>query len=308
MSVSGPPDTLWAAVVANDANAVSLFLNDTVLNIEEEGGSECMVEGCTHIHESTPLEEAVFNFGRIDIGNVDNVRIIQMLLEAGANVNTASSNGRGFSFLHDVMVKHSPFTYKICELFLRFRIDVNAISELGKGNALHIALEFIDDINERLKVVTLLTEYNINIEVKNNRGRTPLYLATKLQFFDEMKVLLELDADANAITDDEERTPLHIIVANNYFSPEHGLLFVFDRWRYISLLIDHGVDIYKKDYNGETAVDLAHWRGEYDLELQIKDAYAKRRLAFAMMLHPRSSVQSWTNEFNADLVRMILDQ
>jgi ankyrin repeat protein len=55
----------------------------------------------------------------------------------------------------------------------------------------------------------VLIEHGANVEVRNDRGQTPLHVASQLDFLDIMQILLKHDANPDA-QDHNNTTPLHV--------------------------------------------------------------------------------------------------
>lgn len=93
-------------------------------------------------------------------------------------------------------------------------------------------------------VKVLVKEYNADVNVKNNHGRTALMLAD-YSSYDIMKILLSTGADVNAKNNIGSTTLM--LVAGSY-----------DNYiEVIKLLISYGADINAKDYEGKNAIDYA---------------------------------------------------
>ena len=105
------------------------------------------------------------------------LKIIKMLLSAGADVNIQSSNG------------FTPLQYLI--LISSGINDNEQIVNLNKGYDY------------------LLKQPNINLELKNNTGRTALHLACQRNQTQLFKKLIEKGADVN-VRDDSGITPLEL--------------------------------------------------------------------------------------------------
>lgn len=97
------------------------------------------------------------------------------------------------------------------------------------------------------EIVEFVLSKNININVKNKYGSTPLHIAVYPEI---AQILINNGADVNEI-DNEEETPLHDCAWNGE-----------ERGEMIKLLLQNGVDRSKKNYKGQTALDIAISRGD----------------------------------------------
>ena len=99
---------------------------------------------------------------------------------------------------------------------------------------------------EKFKLVQKLIEYDADIDVRDQYGRTPLYWASDDRYFNDgsvVRLLLERGADVNARADNDGSTPLH--EASRY-----GALEV------VRLLLEHGADVEAVDVDGKTALQV----------------------------------------------------
>lgn len=118
---------------------------------------------------------------------------------------------------------------------------VNEKDELGFTVAHFVAGAKSQDI------VEFVLSKNVNINVKNKYGSTPLHIAVYPEI---AQILINHGANVNEI-DNEEETPLHDCAWNGE-----------ERGEMIKLLLKNGVDKRKKNYKGQTALDIAVLRGD----------------------------------------------
>jgi len=121
----------------------------------------------------------------------DKVKVLQALLEAGADPNAKNSK-TGLTALHEAVEEGH---LEVIKELIAKGADINQTD--NKGNTpLHTAVSITfsslpmgasgEDLEARIdKVLNLLTEYpKINLNVKNNRRETPFDIATRRRFYD----------------------------------------------------------------------------------------------------------------------------
>ena len=130
-------------------------------------------------------------------------------------------------------------------MFLERGIDINAKDNLGK-TALHHATERGD-----MDIITLLLDRGADIHVIDNYGRTALHYAARMGDKDIITLLLDKGADIHAKNNYGD-TALHK-------ATERG-----DK-DMVALLLDRGADIHAKNDFGNTALIYATKRGDKDI-------------------------------------------
>ena len=117
---------------------------------------------------------------------------------------------------------------------------------------------------ENLKVVQKLIDYEADIHAEDEKGWTPLYLASYGHHFKDgsvLRLLLEHGADVNAQIKDGW-TPLHRASSN-------GVLEV------VRLLLEHGADVEVKAIDGKTALQCAAEGGHDEIVKLLREHGAK---------------------------------
>ena len=172
----------------------------------------------------------------------------KLLLTHGANINAKSQDGE--TPLHDAVVK-----YNAIELVL-FLLDHGAsIDATGADDEtpLHEAVRQSD-----LEMVRLLIAHGANVNAKSRDDQTPLYEAVATKNLDLVRFLIDKGADVNA-KNSWQKTPLALAAACERNEEEPIALF----------LIAHGADINAQNGNGESVLEIAVRRDQFDLAEQL---------------------------------------
>jgi ankyrin repeat protein len=104
-----------------------------------------------------------------------------------------------------------------------------------------------------LEAVRVLLEHGAVAHVQNKLGRTPLHAAVSSKYPDITRLLLMHNAAAGA-QDKDQATPLHIAVKNGKLET-------------IRLLLEHGANPHVRDKtcHRQTPIELASIRGDHDI-------------------------------------------
>jgi ankyrin repeat protein len=132
---------------------------------------------------------------------------------------------------------------------IRHRI-LNGDTLLGyaiKSTYFSIYHEIHGEINYEL--VEMLLEYDVDPDIKDNNGETPLIFVCTLLEYDIIELLLEYDADPN-LKDNDGNTAL-ILVVNEIRMED------YDITEHIELLLNNGADPTIKNNEGKSAYDIA---------------------------------------------------
>lgn len=146
--------------------------------------------------------------------------------------------------------------------------DPNLKDELG-GAALHLIASSSkkneSQSEKDLTAIRILLRSGADINIKNNEGETPLFVAVSSLRFDVAELLLEKDASVH-ITNKEERNIFHIITSNPMYFKEENLPF-------LRRLLEKGVDVNSMDAQGRTPIHEAiHKGGVEAVDFLIKEA------------------------------------
>nr|XP_046916564.1 LOW QUALITY PROTEIN: poly [ADP-ribose] polymerase tankyrase-2-like [Dermatophagoides farinae] len=212
--------------------------------------------------------------------------VAELLLKKGANVN--ATDLWKYTALHEASSKGK---IDIVKLLLRHGADVTKknrdgdtpldlvkqedveISDLLLGN---VAILDAAKKGELGRLIRLVTAENVNCRDSQGRNSTPLHLAAGYNNFEVAEFLLDKGADVNA-PDKGGLIPLHN--AASYGHLDIAALLIkhdtnvnaTDRWGFTplheaaqkgrtqlcALLLAHGADPTMKNYEGQTALDLA---------------------------------------------------
>ena len=181
----------------------------------------------------------------------EDIRLLQTLLDKGANVNATDETGR------TALMMAGYYTgIDQVRLLLSHGADVNARNRGGR-NALIWAT--VND-NQAPEIIQVLLVAGAQVNMQDEDGITALQFATVNRGYQETRALLEHGADANA-RDKLGWPPLfHAIVNNNDA-------------RMVRLLLQYGADPNLKGRDGDTPLKMAG--GDSQIISLLKQAGAK---------------------------------
>lgn len=175
------------------------------------------------------------------------VDVINFFLRAGWNVDCHNN------------LKETPLMIacrfgqtEIAEILIEHGADVHAVSKLN-----NVAIEYAVSF-EHIDCIRVLGNHGANLNIRDNLGRTGLFLAAPRQVA-VLKTLLEYDVDTE-IPDYRGMTPLMLAASENYYEAAAALL-------------SHGASMDASDQQGRTPLQVA--RGDVrDLMLAVQEKKA----------------------------------
>ena len=184
--------------------------------------------------------------------------LVELLLSRGADVN-ARDNDQATPFL----CASFSLNRHIAEKLLQIGADVNTVNIHGQ-NALHLLSQNPrhDYESWRTRLGRLLLVGGVDMNGRDNDGRSPLHLAAFYGQVDVAESLLEYAAEVNA-ADISGHTPLHQVTLGNHDYKQFGMeswLLKKHPGRVISLaqrLLESGADVNAQNKDHETPLHLA---------------------------------------------------
>lgn len=212
---------------ALETNNTELYnkLIDSIWPYDDEV-SNSLKDSAKNVNElNDEREHSLFRSARRDF-----LRDLWSLLDAGANPNLQNKEG-DTALIHAISYENCENSKIVCSrgryavdgidmdptvnritkinLLLNYGANPNIANNEGK-TALHYASLF-DDID--IKVIKTLIKAGAELNTKDNKGNTPLILATRIGDKEKVELLIENGADVN-IRNDEQFSPLIIAVDN----------------------------------------------------------------------------------------------
>lgn len=142
----------------------------------------------------TPLNRAVYS------GEAD---LVRFFVEHGADTNIADNKGE--TPLH--LAAYNGWL-PIIQILIEAGADINAVDRTGSNIVHCICDSFFIPTTEN--VAALIPTLNINLDIKNNIGQTPLHILALHAQMDLMKVFIKMGADP-FIEDSQSMTSLEVL-------------------------------------------------------------------------------------------------
>jgi cytohesin len=184
-------------------------------------------------------------------GESDALDLISLLLEHGAVVNSQDQNNQT-----PLLLAMGRDWFKLARILLDHGADANMKKNNGK-TPLHLLLESqIHHEGEALDLIWLLLEHGAVVNRRDDNNQTPLLLAMGRDWFKLARVLLKHGAGVN-VENNDGKTLLHLLSESRVHNS--------DALDLVSLLLEHGVEVNRRDKNNGTPLLLAMGRGWFKL-------------------------------------------
>jgi ankyrin repeat protein len=232
INVRGPYGTPLHAALHGGHGDVALLLLPHCVDVDVRG-----------------IEDRSFLHLAVDRGLLEVTRI---LIERHANINARDSSDR--TPLHTTMPDDSgtfdDIYFEVVGYLLEHGADVNAQANTEHSTPLHLA-----SYCGGVKVAQLLLDHGVNINVRDEMGRTPLHESLINlcdgpdydYYIDAVRFLLDHGADVGAL-DNNRSTPLHVV-------SEYGNV------KASRLLLERGADVDALDNDHSTPLHMASQHG-----------------------------------------------
>ena len=184
----------------------------------------------------------------------------RVILTAGGHTQIQEVNpGSSYLSSHDARLHFGLGRYDTANrLEVRWQSGVVQVFENLPVNQEHVIAEFSDTPEETLfravwtDDIASLRNSNIDVNIRDGRGRTPLHIAVENGYVDVAMFLVENGAEVN-IVDANGNTPLILIIHKT------GNTELTRR------LLEKGAGVNTQNRTGETALMYAAWRGHSDI-------------------------------------------
>jgi ankyrin repeat protein len=166
----------------------------------------------------------------------DDIAMVRKLLKKGVNADIPLSP----EGMRALMIAAESGNTAIVKLLLENKADVNAKNDNG-GTALSIAVGVRLMNIKNMDSIRLLMKAGANVNSQDQAGTAPLHLAISNRDREVVEMLIERDANVNAITNlsgGEGQTPLHFL-ANPWKLPKD---LPWDDIEIAKLLLQHGAN------------------------------------------------------------------
>ena len=227
----------------------------------------------------------------------DGVRVAQLLLERGADVNTRCNN-------HQTPLHIASYVgnVEIVRVLLDHGADPEAVAEGDMGEKpLHmVSYGKYRSQHDGVRVAQLLLEHGADVNTRRDDHWTPLHIASHFGDIEIVRLLLDHGADPEANAEgDKGSKPLHQVSYGKYRSQEDGV-------RVAQLLLEHGADINTRRNDHWTPLHIAShfWNIDIVRLLLNHGADPEANAEGDMGEKPLHQVSSGNNRFQEDGVRV----
>ena len=173
-----------------------------------------------------------------------NAQIAQLFIEKGASINEPvilDPNSRNSS--HHRFINSTPLhlacqnNLEVANYLIDAGADIHSVNIVG-STPLHVACKF----NSK-DLIEKLIKKGADINKNNEKGNTPFMITVKNGYVESTELLLKHNADINKLETSTGNTTLHLAAKGNHINVA-------------LLLITKGADIYKKNNDGKTPIDI----------------------------------------------------
>jgi ankyrin len=233
----------------------------------------------------------------------DGIRVTQLLLDCGADVNTRRND-------HQTPLHLASYygNVEIVRLLLDHGADLeeNSESDMGEKPLHKVSYGKYRSQEDGVRVTQLLLDHGADVNTRRKDHLTPLHLASYFGNVEIVRLLLDHGADAEAISVGEGgEKPLHQVAYGKYRSKEDGATVT-------QLLLDHCVDVNTRRKDHQTPLHLASYLGNIDIVRLLLDHGADLEAAWGNMgmkpLHQVSYGEYRSHEDGVCVTQLLLDR
>lgn len=179
--------------------------------------------------------------------NNGDLRMIQQLLAAGADVNDTSSHHPCTPLMDNISnMKWTGGEYEVVEALIEAGADANCSDEMGYT----ALIRAVQGGRTGPDILQLLIDNHADVDAKNDKGRTALMYASEVGHTEAAQILINAGAGVD-VQNAYEQTALFLATEENHTEV-------------VQSLIEAGADVDHQDQKGATALMWAVGRGWSD--------------------------------------------